>query len=147
MYNLMVELPGESAKHYFLNADLVRIGRDDGNSIIVGEDTISGHHCELRRRGVGFEVADVGSTNGTRLNGEPLGAEAKALHDGDRLALGPTVKARFVRVAEIRMPPKDTAPDSGATTRKLEKPKLPKRPSINPVAAAVAKASRRATKN
>jgi hypothetical protein len=94
-------------------------------------------HCELRRTASGgYEVLDLGSTNGTRLNGEAISGEARELHDGDNLLFGVAAKARFVRVHEIRdrVDPAPTA--AGSVTMRLE------RPAINPVAAAVAKAAK-----
>lgn len=142
----MVEVPGEPAKHYFLNGDRISIGREAGNAITIGEDTISSRHCYLQRSGTRFQIVDNGSTNGTGLNGEPLDRELHELRNGDRLSFGPDVKARFIRVIEVGEPPKKQIPESGSVTRKLVKPKSPERPSINPVAAAVAKASRQSGK-
>lgn len=142
IFNLVVEVPGEPAKHYFLNADRISIGREAGNAIVIGEDTISSRHCFLQRSGTRFQIVDNGSTNGTRLNGEQLDREQHELRDGDRLSFGPDVKARVVRVTEVSEPPKQQIQESGSVTRKLVKPKTSERPSINPVAAAVAKASR-----
>jgi len=135
IHNLVVELPGCNPRHYQLGAASIRIGRVDGNAIVVEEDAVSARHCELRRCAAGFTIADLGSTNGTRLNGEAIGKEARELHDGDVILLGLTAKARFVRVIEIRERVEPSAA-AGSVTRRLE------RPEINPVAAAVAKAAR-----
>lgn len=146
IFNLVVEVPGEPARHYFLNADRISIGREVGNAIVIAEDTISSRHCELRRSGTRFGIVDSGSTNGTKLNGETVDGEAQELRNGDRLSFGPDVKARFVRVTEVGEVKKEELPESGAVTRKLAKKKPSERPSINPVAAAVAKASRESGK-
>lgn len=137
LHNLVIEVPGCPPRHYLLNASAIRIGRVEGNAIVVEEDAVSARHCELRRTGSGgYEARDLGSTNGTRLNGEALNGDARELHDGDTLLLGVAAKARFVRVHEVRdrVEPAPTA--AGSVTMRLE------RPSINPVAAAVAKAAR-----
>jgi pSer/pThr/pTyr-binding forkhead associated (FHA) protein len=137
----MIELPGSPPRHFLLNAATIRLGRVEGNAIVVEEDAVSARHCELRRTGSGYQIADLGSTNGTRINGEALGAEPRELHDGDVLLLGIAAKARFVRVHEIR-DKAEAAPASGSATRRLEPQEMPPRPAINPVAAAVAKASK-----
>ncbi len=146
LHSLVVELPGCPPRHYLLNAASIRLGRVQGNAVVVEEDAVSAKHCELRRTASGsYEVADLGSTNGTRLNGEALGQEARELHDGDLLLLGLVAKARFVRVHEIR----DRAEGptvAGSVTRRLEKPEASPRPAINPVAAAMAKAARESAK-
>jgi pSer/pThr/pTyr-binding forkhead associated (FHA) protein len=137
LHSLVIELPGSPPRHYLLNAASIRLGRVEGNAIVVEEEAVSARHCELRRTASGaYEIRDLGSTNGTRLNGETLGPEARELHDGDTLLLGLAAKARFVRIHEIRdrVDPAPTA--AGSVTMRLE------RPAINPVAAAVAKAAK-----
>lgn len=141
LHLLVVELPGATPRHYLLDAASIRIGRVEGNSIIIEESAVSGRHCELRRRGTGYELADLGSTNGTRVNGESVSSDVpRRLHDGDAIVFGLHAKARFVRVVEIRDQPMSAAEPSGAATRRLE------RPEINPVAAAVAKATQNGAK-
>jgi pSer/pThr/pTyr-binding forkhead associated (FHA) protein len=137
LHSLVIELPGSPSRHYLLSAASIRLGRVEGNAIVVEEEAVSARHCELRRSASGaYEIRDLGSTNGTRLNGEALGPEARELHDGDTLLLGLAAKARFVRIHEIRdrVDPAPTA--AGSVTMRLE------RPAINPVAAAVAKAAK-----
>jgi pSer/pThr/pTyr-binding forkhead associated (FHA) protein len=137
LHNLVVELPGSPPRYFQLNASVIRIGRIEGNAIVVEEDAVSARHCELLRTASGgYEVRDLGSTNGTRLNGEAISGDARELHDGDNLLFGVAAKARFVRVHEIRdrVDPAPTA--AGSVTMRLE------RPAINPVAAAVAKAAK-----
>ncbi len=142
LYNLVIELPGRPPRHYLLSAASIRIGRVEGNSIVAEEATVSSRHCELRRSGIGYEIVDLDSTNGTKVNGESLGGEPRELHDGDSLQLGLVVRAQFVRIREIRDRVKEPVPLDGSVTRRLERLPNPERPAINPVAAAVAKAAR-----
>lgn len=142
IFNLVVELPGAPVRYYQLGAATIKIGRGDKNGIIIEEDTVSSRHGELRRGGSGYEFVDLGSTNGTRLNGESVGAEPRELHEGDILVFGHTVKARYVRVIEICDKTAKEPVQPGSLTRKLERGKTPAGPAINPVAAAVAKAAR-----
>jgi pSer/pThr/pTyr-binding forkhead associated (FHA) protein len=141
IFNLVVESPGSAPRHYQLSARAITIGRGERNAIIIGEDAVSSRHGELRQRESGYDYVDLGSTNGSRLNGEVLGQEPRELHDGDILLLGLTAKARFVRVIEIRDKVEATAPAAGSMTKKLVR-QSPTGPAINPVAAAVAKAAR-----
>lgn len=136
LHNLVVELPGCPPRHYQLLAGSIRIGRVAGNAIVVEEDAVSARHCELRRSAAGYELVDLGSTNGTRVNGEVITSTPYDLREGDVILLGLTAKARFVRVTEIRDAVEDKPSVSGAATMRLE------RPEINPVAAAMAKAAK-----
>jgi hypothetical protein len=53
------------------------------------DDAVSRRHAELRRRAGGWMIVDVGSTNGTRLNGSWLQPHQEApLRDGDEIGLG-----------------------------------------------------------
>src|SRR3984957_9235533 len=47
----------------------LRIGKAPDNDLVLGDDTVSRHHCELTRTGAGVGVRDLGSTNGTKVGG------------------------------------------------------------------------------
>jgi pSer/pThr/pTyr-binding forkhead associated (FHA) protein len=139
---LVVALPEGSVRHFLLSADKITIGRSDKNSIVLDWETVSSRHCTLRKRGRVYEVIDNGSTNGTRLRGEVVKDEARTLKGGDSLVLGTNVKARLVEVEEILEAPSGPSADGPKTQSIDTNPKFPAMPSINPVAAAVAKASK-----
>jgi VWFA-related protein len=66
------------------------VGRDGGCDVSFSEDTeMSGKHFELRRADSYIEVKDLGSTNGTLLNGAQL-LTSKRLEDGDLVRAGRT---------------------------------------------------------
>jgi hypothetical protein len=62
------------------------IGRSDACRLVVGHRTVSRLHAELRPVPGGWEVRDLGSLNGTRVNGWRV-VHAR-LHPGDELRLG-----------------------------------------------------------
>jgi len=69
----------------------VTIGRGADQVLRIADSRASRAHAVVRRRAKGgWELADTGSANGTRLNGHriPEGRVAP-LHDGDRIAIGP----------------------------------------------------------
>src|SRR3954471_10065961 len=67
------------------------IGRDPGSAALVLEDSeASRRHASLIPEGQSLNVEDLGSTNGTFVNGERL-VGARVLVPGDRLRVGPTV--------------------------------------------------------
>lgn len=67
------------------------IGRGDECDLVVEEATVSRRHALLRRTPEGWDLCDVGSTNGTRVNGWRI--ERAGVRPGDELELG---FARFV---------------------------------------------------
>jgi pSer/pThr/pTyr-binding forkhead associated (FHA) protein len=69
-----------------VDRDWMVIGRGRGADAIFAEQTISRAHAAVGFDGEGFFVQDLGSTNGTRLNGEPQ--RRAGLSNGDELQLG-----------------------------------------------------------
>ena len=98
-HDLIVSVPGEEPILYELNAERVGIGRSAENQIHIDVETISSSHAEIRKVEDGYEIVDLKSKNGVRVNGlqadEPI-----HLDDGDRVLIGETVPAYFVAVAE-----------------------------------------------
>jgi transcriptional regulator with GAF, ATPase, and Fis domain len=47
----------------------LRIGKAPDNDLVLADDTVSRHHCELTRAPDGVHVRDLGSTNGTKVQG------------------------------------------------------------------------------
>jgi hypothetical protein len=78
---------GPDAGHTHRAADhAVRLGRSPDNDVILRDPATSGHHARLERRGEQFWIVDLGSTNGTFVNGESV--QEKQLNPGDRLTIG-----------------------------------------------------------
>lgn len=69
------------------------IGRSRECDVVLEDTNISRRHAEIRPAATGWTVADLGSTNGVRVNGVPA-AGAVVLASGDRLELG-TVRLGF----------------------------------------------------
>ena len=65
---------------------MVSIGRAPDNDVVVGDPATSGHHGRIEMRAGSFWISDLGSTNGTLVNGEPV--IEKQLSDGDTIAIG-----------------------------------------------------------
>jgi pSer/pThr/pTyr-binding forkhead associated (FHA) protein len=77
---------------YDLVEQVVTVGRAPDNTIHVDDPSVSGRHAELRRADKTYQLRDLGSTNGTRVNG--TGASEITLHPGDWIRFG-AVDARF----------------------------------------------------
>jgi len=68
------------------------IGRRPANSVVIPDLYVSGSHAVINASDAGFTITDVGSTNGTFVNGERLTPnEPRELQDGDELTLGQSV--------------------------------------------------------
>jgi hypothetical protein len=65
------------------------IGRSRSCDVVLEDANVSRRHAEVRPRGGGWLVADLGSTNGVSVNGARI-AQAHALRPGDRIELGTT---------------------------------------------------------
>ncbi len=94
----MVEAPGGVAagslvlpdgKRISIGEEPVAIGRVAEGAVVLSDPNVSRNHAEVRRFGAGFVVVDLGSTNGTRVNGALV--KERRLVDGDLITIGATV--------------------------------------------------------
>ena len=76
----------ELGKRYELTKD-VTIGREAANDICLDLQFISRQHARVSRRGDGWFIADLGSRNGTQINGQLIDRETP-LHNGDHVKVG-----------------------------------------------------------
>ena len=75
----------------FSLAGEMTIGRDASNGIILGDVSVSGRHAAIQETGRGWRIADLGSTNGTLVNGRSLDGRAMLLRGGERISCGAVV--------------------------------------------------------
>ena len=83
---LVVKRGPNAGSRFHLDKDLVTAGRHPESDIFLDDVTVSRRHAEFRRTAGGFEVADVGSLNGTYVNREPI--EVSALTNSDEVQIG-----------------------------------------------------------
>lgn len=77
----------------------VRVGRSPENDVVIEDATLSRSHFVLERMGEGrWTIRDSGSSNGTRLDGAPLGPTARAIEPGARIEAG-SVRLTFYDAA------------------------------------------------
>jgi diguanylate cyclase (GGDEF)-like protein len=81
---------GDIGTHVLLERPVV-IGRDPSVELPLVDEGISRRHCSVTPVEGGYWLEDLRSTNGTVLNGEPLGASPRRLQPGDRIYLGSCV--------------------------------------------------------
>jgi hypothetical protein len=75
-----------------LGEQIVTVGRMPTSTIVLADPNVSRNHAEIRPVGDGYVLVDLGSTNGSRLNGVRVASEE--LHDGDEITFGNT-RIRF----------------------------------------------------
>ncbi|HLG19583.1 MAG TPA: GGDEF domain-containing protein [Bdellovibrionota bacterium] len=74
---------------YRITGDSVLIGREEDSGVILLEEGVSRQHARIDRHEMSYTITDLGSTNGTFVNGEPV--QQAALHDGDKVRIGDVV--------------------------------------------------------
>lgn len=83
---LLLDDSGSPAEKISLTKDHLVVGRMSSNDIVLSDANVSRRHAELRKDGSRWVVKDLGSTNGTVVNGKL--ASEHPLKDGDRLTFG-----------------------------------------------------------
>lgn len=71
-----------------VNGEELLVGRGEDCDLVLHDPEISRHHCLLRTRGGETNISDLGSSNGTYINGHRLLSQMK-LRTGDEVVLGP----------------------------------------------------------
>ena len=72
-------------------SNVLAIGRLEDNDIVIDDDSfISSHHARIEVRPEGAWVVDLGSTNGSFVNGQRV-VEERSVRKGDRIQVGSTV--------------------------------------------------------
>src|ERR1051325_7324434 len=116
MDKLVVLSAGMTGRTHELTTEKTTVGRVEDNSFQIAEASVSSHHAEILMRGNDVVIKDLGSTNGTFINGEKI--DESVLKPGQTLRFG-QVELRL-EVEGVSAPPPPAAPATAA-------------PSISPV--------------
>ena len=87
---------GGSGTHE-LDAREYTVGRSTHADIVLADPSVSGQHAKLTPRGDAFAIVDLGSTNGTTVDGQPVKGE-QVLRGGETLGIG-DARLRYERLA------------------------------------------------
>jgi hypothetical protein len=87
---LVVENGLNKGDEYIVRKPVTLIGRNESCDLVVSNPLVSRRHCQILWDGVYCTIEDLGSTNGTYVNGQRLAA-AYALRPGDRLQIADVV--------------------------------------------------------
>jgi pSer/pThr/pTyr-binding forkhead associated (FHA) protein len=96
MPQLKVSLPDSGENTHDLSEALITIGRISENALQIEDASVSSRHAQLTLDDSGdYILRDLGSTNGTQLNGKELAPETDhKLQDGDKIIFG-KVETRY----------------------------------------------------
>ena len=104
MAKLVVKAPGEPLTEWELSPGLHQIGRSPKANFQINHPSVSSSHCQIAVLPSGATIKDLGSTNGTWVNGQRI--EESALEPGQRLRLGEvdvSYEAEPVAVPAVRL--------------------------------------------
>ncbi len=85
---LLVSTRGTRPVQFDLGGPLIGLGRASDNDVIVDDPMVSRHHCQLKLQHGAYSFADLGSRNGSTVNGQPV--SEIALGPGDVIRIGDT---------------------------------------------------------
>ncbi len=98
---VLTSMAGRPARKVRVEHDTVTLGRDKALPSPIDDESVSRHHARLRRDGEEFVLEDLGSFNGTHVDGVPV--LVCVLQDGDAVQIGQTLYY-FERVLEPTPP-------------------------------------------
>ncbi len=123
----LVALSGPVAGQTFpLGAEAFPIGRQAGNALRVPDLAASRHHCRIEPANGGFLVRDLGSRQGTFVNGRPV--HEHRLQEGDLVTVGETLLLFQMRESETSRGEIRALADEGSFTARTTIQQLPGRP-------------------
>jgi serine phosphatase RsbU (regulator of sigma subunit) len=128
MAEISIDTGDGSRERFPLANERVTIGRSRDSDIFLPDQWLSRHHAEILRKDASFFLHDLGSKNGTLLNGEPVHGDRRLRH-GDVITLGEHVLTFSIEEA----PDEDSQPPEGTrifSARELSDIKT--KPSIDP---------------
>jgi pSer/pThr/pTyr-binding forkhead associated (FHA) protein len=133
-YHLLVAFPDREPVSFCLNKELITLGRSPDNDIQLLVREVSTSHCQFAVTPSGYEITDVGSTNGTKVNDCPVKNGRIVLNHHDSILFGETLPAYIV------IAPENAMIDVKAEIAEIERAKAaPKKPTVQNLTAPVKK--------
>ncbi len=105
MASLFVIQGPDQGKRFQLAAETVTLGRDKSSTVQLADHEVSRRHAELHRHESSYELVDLGSSNGTFVNGRRI--TRHLLASGDRIQAGRSLLIFTVATPEERERPED----------------------------------------
>jgi pSer/pThr/pTyr-binding forkhead associated (FHA) protein len=137
-YQLVVRKGPKPGQVYPLLAPTVTVGRDPMSDIVLNDPEVSRYHAQLVETVDGYEINDMGSTNGTYVAGKRIGDEPVLLQAGQDVAFGSGIFLMYEVVGDETNPFEDmpfddafepaTAVSEQFSSPPVEQPKMPPLP-------------------
>jgi pSer/pThr/pTyr-binding forkhead associated (FHA) protein len=108
--------------------DVHTVGREAGNDIIINDPQVSRHHARMTLQGNAYILEDLGSTNGTFVNGRRVTGPV-ALSAGDMIGLGDTVVLAVSSAADAAVTQVGRVPTTPSMQPARPQPAAPPPPS------------------
>jgi len=83
--------PAAAGREFLLQGPVVTIGRRADQDIVLIDPSVSRSHARIELGPAGVAILDLGSTNGTVINGQRLRAARALLRGGERIEIGAVV--------------------------------------------------------
>jgi len=71
-FRLVLKSGQNAGQEFIYDVDEVSIGRDLANTMVISDPEVSRRHARLYKQGINYVIEDLGSTNGTSVNGQRL---------------------------------------------------------------------------
>ncbi len=86
MARIVLRLEGKPSRSFDLSAAPLTVGRAGDNDVVIDNARVSRYHARIAMASDRYEIADLGSTNGVRVNGELISG-VRVLRHGDHIRL------------------------------------------------------------
>ncbi|MEI8341344.1 MAG: FHA domain-containing protein [Verrucomicrobiota bacterium] len=121
MPKLIVSLPDGTDNTHELTEEVITVGREPDNTIQIDTGSVSGYHAQITLVDKHYELKDLNSTNGTRINGQTF--TKWQLMNGDKIRFGE------IEVAYVSEAQGETRPMPEAATASIKPAETSQRPS------------------
>ena len=113
-FRLVVRRGPQPNQAFEISQEVTTLGRDISNDIVLNDRETSRHHLRLMRSGDTMTIEDLGSTNGTFVNGKRVSG-VTPLQNGDMIGLGETVTLALEAYSNLAEAAPPSAPSAPAT--------------------------------
>ncbi|HKZ70832.1 MAG TPA: FHA domain-containing protein [Anaerolineales bacterium] len=110
-FRLTMQRGPNVGKSFEMVKDVMTMGRDMSNDIVINDAEASRHHARLTKQGSSYVIEDLGSTNGTFVNSARL-STPRTLSAGDVIGIGETISLNYESSA--------TAPSGGTMVGNID---------------------------